>query len=177
MTLIEKVDFDLAMSPVLLLSIDMVDSMLKSCPSRISDSIGCDVSNAIDRCNQTRRVKTNLLDNGIGRYLGINRSAICAGRNALGPTNRLEHASKLENKSNEIDREAAGTSERCGEILLAIGPYLRISRWSGRMRRRGSSLMPRYRYHRPIDSPPRLRHDRACSAFAIRTAQGRAPRR
>ena len=69
MTLIENVDFDLAVSPVSLLSIDMVDSMLKSCPSRISDSIGCDVSNAIHRCNQTRRVKTNLLDNGIGRYL------------------------------------------------------------------------------------------------------------
>src|SRR6267154_3913197 len=63
----------------------------------------------------------------------------------LGPHEMARPASKLENKSNEIDREAAGTSERCGEILLAIGPYLRISRWSGRMRRRGSSLMPRYR--------------------------------
>ena len=64
MTLIENVDFDLAMSPVLLLSIDMVDSMLKNCPSRIPGfnwmrCIECDTQMQSD---QTRK------DESIGQW-------------------------------------------------------------------------------------------------------------
>ena len=89
MTLIENVDFDLAMSPVLLLSIDMVDSMLKSCPSRISDSIGCDVSNCDTQTQSDQTRKNEAIGQWYRSIPGIGRRANCTGRNALGPTKWL----------------------------------------------------------------------------------------
>src|SRR5258706_13261081 len=119
----------------------MVDSMLKNCPSRISDSIECDVSNAIHRCNQTRRVKTNLLHNGIDRYLGISRRANFTGRDAWAPRiGSSRQANSRINRTKLSERLLALASD-AGEILLAIGTYLRISRWVGDVRRRRDTLM------------------------------------
>jgi hypothetical protein len=62
----------------------MVESSLKNGPLCRSDPIGCDISEAIYRCDQTTSAEGNLLHDGLGRYFGVCRPRDRRFRRAIG---------------------------------------------------------------------------------------------